>query len=267
MKNQIKTSTEWLGKIRYSYEEIDSTNAEAMRLAKDGAPHGTVVAADLQTAGRGRRGRDWNSPKGAGLYVTLLLRPKEDPEHVPALTLVAAMAVSAAIRAATGCDPGIKWPNDIILSGRKVCGILAEMHLNGSQVEAVVVGIGINLTGEAYPKELSDRAISLEEACALRQQERAMAWDRDSLLEGILREFERYYGLYEQSGDVSLFREEYERLLVNFGRQVRLIDRNGEQEAVALGINDRGELMVERNGHRETVNAGEVSVRGLYGYV
>ena len=150
------------------------------------------------------------------------------------------------------------------------------MSLNGSQVEAVVVGIGINLTGEAYPKELSDRAISLEEACASACGEenagdpgsqRAAAWDRDSLLEGILREFERYYGLYEQSGDVSLFREEYEELLVNFGRQVRLIDRNGEQEAVALGINEKGELIVERDGHRETVNAGEVSVRGLYGYV
>lgn len=253
--------TRWLGKKICSYQEIDSTNTEGKRLAEDGADHGTVVVSEVQTAGRGRRGHQWSSPKGAGIWFSLILKPDIAPECASMLTLVAAMAVSKAIERLPGVHPQIKWPNDVVLSGKKVCGILTEMSAQVDYINYIVVGIGINVASQAFPKEIADVATSLG------QNLPGMSISRGELLAAVLEEFEIYYEKYMKTLDISLFLEEYHARLVNKDKQVKVMDPRGTYEGIARGINEKGELLVEREGTQITVNAGEVSVRGLYGYV
>ena len=252
--------TAWLGQKIYFYRETDSTNTRARSLAEEGAPHGSVVVAEIQNAGRGRRGRQWSSPEGAGIWFTLLLKPDIRPNDASMLTLVAAMAVVKGIGRSTGLAPQIKWPNDIVLSGKKVCGILTEMSTQIDYVNHIVVGIGINVKEQAFPPEIAEKATALE----LEGKEPV---SRPRLLEAVLEEFEGYYELYMRTRDVSLFQEEYNSFLVNKGRQVKVLDPAGEYEGTALGIDTKGELLVERQGEVVVVNSGEVSVRGIYGYV
>lgn len=240
----------------HRYEEIDSTNMEAKRLAEAGAPHGTLVIAELQTAGRGRRGRRWNSPKGTGVWFSLLLKPKIAPGDASGLTLAAAMAVVRAIERVAGLPVQIKWPNDIVLSGKKVCGILTEMSEQSAHVDHIVVGIGINVKPRTFPPEIAETATYL-----------GVEVSGMELIEAVLEEFEIYYEKYMQTLDASLFLREYENYLVNKDKQVKVLDPKGAYEGVARGINARGELLVEREGRVLTVNSGEVSVRGIYGYV
>lgn len=252
--------TAWLGEKIYFYRETDSTNTRARSLAEDGAGHGTVVVAEIQNAGRGRRGRQWTSPEGAGVWFTILLKPDIRPDDAAMLTLVAAMAVARGIERTAGKRPQIKWPNDVVLSGKKVCGILTEMSTQIDYVNHIVVGIGVNVKPQAFPAEIAEKATALETECG-------KSISRPQLLEAVLEEFEHFYGLYMETMDVSLFMEEYNSFLVNKGRQVKVLDPAGAYEGTALGINGRGELLVERQGEVVTVNSGEVSVRGIYGYV
>ena len=252
--------TAWLGENIYFYRETDSTNTRARSLAEEGAPHGSVVVAEIQNAGRGRRGRQWSSPEGAGIWFTILLKPDIRPDDASMLTLVAAMAVAGGIARITGLTPQIKWPNDVVLSGKKVCGILTEMSAQVNHVDHVVVGIGINVKPQAFPPEIAGKATALE-------TEYGQPVVRPLLLEAVLEEFEHYYELYMQTMDVSLFLEEYNAILANKDRQVKVLDPAGAYEGTARGINARGELLVEREGELVLVNSGEVSVRGIYGYV
>lgn len=254
----LKTS--WLGKTIYKYEEIDSTNTEGKRLAENGAAHGTVIQAQVQTAGRGRRGRQWSSPKGAGIWFSIILRPDIAPESAPVLTLVAAMAVVKAIQRLPGASPQIKWPNDVVMSGKKVCGILTEMSPQRDGVDYMVVGIGINVKQQAFPPDIMESATSLEQMLP------GASVSGELLLAAVLEEFETYYEKYMKTMDVSLFLEEYHDRLVNKDKEVKVLDPRGEYEGIARGINQSGELLVEREGTLIAVNAGEVSVRGVYGY-
>lgn len=243
----------------YRYEEIDSTNTQAKRLAEEGAPHRSLVVAEAQTAGRGRHGRGWVSEPGSGLWFSLLLRPQFPPDRASMVTLVAAMAVTKGIRRITGQSVMIKWPNDVVLDGKKVCGILTELNARMEHINYMVVGIGINIHKQQFPPELLEKATALE-------QEQALQVDRTRLLEGVLEEFEAYYQRFLSGFDVSLFQEEYEQLLVNRGREVRVLDSAGPYQGIARGINEKGELLVECSQGLVAVNAGEVSVRGIYGY-
>ena len=252
--------TKWLGKKICSYQEIDSTNTEGKRLAEEGASHGTVIVAEVQTAGRGRRGHQWSSPKGTGIWFSLILKPDIAPNYASMLTLVAAMAVSKAMERLPGIHPQIKWPNDVVLEGKKVCGILTEMSAQIDYINYIVVGIGINVKAQAFPEEIAGVATSLE------QNWTGTAISRGELLAAVLEEFESYYEKYMETLDVSLFLEEYHARLVNKDRQVKVLDLKGAYEGIARGINAKGELLVEREGTLIAVNAGEVSVRGLYGY-
>ncbi|MCI8281555.1 MAG: biotin--[acetyl-CoA-carboxylase] ligase [Lachnospiraceae bacterium] len=252
--------TSWLGKTIYSYEEIDSTNTEGKRLAEKGAPHGSVIRAQVQTAGRGRRGRSWSSPKDAGIWFSIILRPDIAQESAPVLTLAAAMAVVRAIRRLPGAKPQIKWPNDVVMSGKKVCGILTEMSPQKEGVDYIVVGIGINMRQQAFPPDIIATATSLE------QELPETVVSGEMLFTAVLEAFETYYDKFMQTGDASLFLEEYHGSLANKDRQVKVLDPQGDYEGIARGINRRGELLVEREGTLSTVNAGEVSVRGIYGY-
>ena len=257
-----RLETDWIGhEFRY-FDTVDSTNVRAKAMAEEGAPHGTLIVADEQTAGRGRRGRAWNSPAGSNLYYTLLLRPQISPGKAPMLTLVMAMAIAQGIQDMVEAKVGIKWPNDIVINGKKACGILTEMNLSVEQgsIDYVVIGCGINVAKQEFPEEIRGRAIALEEICE--------NVSRAELLNAVLTAFEDDYARFMETEDLSGLKEAYNAISVNFGRMVRVLDPKGEFEGIARGIRDTGELMVELpNKEIRDVYAGEVSVRGIYGYV
>lgn len=249
--------------MKYTFiymEEIDSTNLEAGRLA-DEIFHGTVLVAERQTAGRGRRGRSWLSESEENLYFSLLLKPTFAPEQASMLTLLMAQAVAEAIDEVCGCDCRIKWPNDIVLNDKKVCGILTEMKPGANGIQHVIVGVGVNVNQTAFVGE------GLLYAGSLRG-ELGIEVNRDKLLDGILEHFNGLYEAFCQSGSLKPMQEEYEAKLANLGKEVKVLDPKGEYQGIALGINDKGELLVQKaDGTVEEVYAGEVSVRGLWGYV
>lgn len=271
-KSEIESclSTKWLGHpIRY-YHEIDSTNTEAKRIAEETRGtkgHGTVFVADMQTFGRGRRGRNWNSPHGTGIFFTILLKPDIDPANAAMLTLVKALATAAGIREITGLDAKIKWPNDIVVNGKKVVGILTEMSAQVDYVNHIVVGTGINVHQTEFPPEIAETATSLDLELKGSGNKNPPPISRAGLLGNVLKQFEHYYEIYLNTQDLSALFEEYNSLLVNCGRRVRVLDPVEEFEGMALGIDSRGELLVERERGVEKVSSGEVSVRGIYGYV
>ncbi len=255
-----KLSTEWAGKEILSFDEIDSTNNELKRQAEAGAEHGMLAVSEVQTAGRGRMGRPWSSPAGSGIWMSLLLRPDIMPIQASGLTLVMALAVREAIVALTGSACGIKWPNDIVAEGKKVCGILTEMSAEPDRINHVVIGVGINVTDDSFPEEIRDRAISIWQVCGQKIQ-------RAELVAEILKAFECFYERYLQNGDMSALMEEYNAALINCGQTVRVLDPKGEYEALARGIIPSGALIVEKDGQTWEIISGEVSVRGVYGYV
>lgn len=243
------------------YEEIDSTNTEARRLSKGGAEHGLVIVAEKQTAGKGRRGRNWESPAGRNLYFSILLRPELKPKKAPMLTIVMAYSVAKVLHEQESLPVQIKWPNDLVLFKKKVCGILTEMNMNGCQVEDVIVGVGINVNTEGFPQELHDKATSL-------YLEKGVQIERKELLQKVLNEFQKQYMLFLEVQELSFLQESYNRMLINRNQEVLVLAPEGEYRADALGINELGELSVRKtDGSVENIFAGEVSVRGLYGYV
>ncbi len=259
IENELKSN--WVGKNLWYYDEIDSTNNRAMALGEERAPHGTTVVADQQNGGKGRRGRTWLSPSGTNIYVSILLRPEFDVQKAPMLTLLMAYSVTKVLRESEGLDARIKWPNDIVLNRKKICGILTEMTMKESSIDYVVIGVGINVNNEEIPEELTQSATSLK-------LETGKVIDRSILLSRILERFEKDYEAFARAGDLSPVQESYNQILVNRENQVRVLEPGNEYQAVAHGINHLGELMVEKeDGTRETVFAGEVSVRGIYGYV
>lgn len=254
--------TKWAGRTCFFYRETDTTNADAKKLAEEGAPHGTLVVAERQTAGRGRRGRVWeSSDAGEAIYMTLMLKPDFSPDHASCITLLTALAVTSVLEELCGEPFQIKWPNDVTLHGRKVCGILTEMSAEAGCIRHMVIGIGINLNQREFPQEICETATSV-----LRETGRTMS--RAQTIAHVLLFFEQYYEQFLQTYDLSAVRERYERYLANKDREVRVLDPKGEFDGIARGIADGGELIVERpDGERVEVYAGEVSVRGLYGYV
>ena len=253
-------STEWAGCELYYYDSIDSTNTKAKELAEDGHPSGTLVVADQQTAGKGRRGRSWESPTGTGIFMTLMLKPEINPNNASMLTLVAAMATTRAIRRVTGVPAMIKWPNDIVMNGKKVCGSLTEMSAQLDYINHIVIGIGINVHNEEFPEEIAQTASSLF-------LESGQHIHRASLIEAFLEEFEDVYAEYLKTEDMEGLQKEYDTMLVNRGRQVRVLDPKEPFEGKAMGITKKGELIVDTWESRKLVSSGEVSVRGIYGYV
>ena len=253
--------TQWVGRKLVFNKETGSTNLDAKALAEQGEAAGALVVADMQTAGRGRRGRDWVSPSGKDIYMTLMLRPQCRPEKASALTLVMALAVLEAIHELIPEGCGIKWPNDIVLNNKKVCGILTEMSAELDGIHYVVIGVGINVNQTAFAEEIRDRATSL---CL----ESGMEINRSRLVARVMHYFEKDYALFEKTWDLSGLIDQYNRFLVNRDREVRVLDPQGEYEGIARGINEKGELLVERKSDGQTVQvyAGEVSVRGVYGY-
>ena len=253
-------STSWLGKTVKVMKTVDSTNLEARRLAEAGASHGTLVTAEEQTSGKGRRGRSWVSVPGQGVWMSFVLRPDVELENSSMLTLVAALAVEKGIKDAAGIDGKIKWPNDVLINGKKVCGILTELSAQMDELNYIVVGIGINANIEQFPEEVRDKATSL-------LLETGKPADRMALLCRVLEHFEHDYEIFKKTQDFSMLMEEYNSFLAHRGQKIKVMRGNDEYMCKSGGINRRGELIVEASlGRTREIFSGEVSIRGIHGY-
>ena len=251
--------TKWAGKTVHFARETDSTNLWIKRLAEEGASEGTLALAEFQSAGRGRLGRSWEVPEGTSVMMSILLRPKFEPQYAPTLTLVMGMAVAKAVKN-LGFDVSIKWPNDVVVSHKKICGILTEMGVRDGKIDYAVIGVGINVNIKEFPEEMADKATSL-------YLESGKEFDRSQIPGLVMEAFEKYYEKFAATCDLSGLKEEYESILANYNQPVRVLAKE-PYEGVARGITDGGELLVEKtDGTIVAVSAGEVSVRGLYSYV
>ena len=259
---ESKIETNWVGRNIIFHKETSSTNIDAKELAEKGEAAGTVVVADMQTAGRGRRGRGWVSPAGKDIYMTVVLRPQCRPEKASVLTLVMALAVLKAVSEQIPQKCSIEWPNDIVVNGKKICGILTEMSAELDGIHYVVIGTGINVNQEFLAEEIQETATALRIECGHQI-------NRATLVARTLYYLEKYYAIFEENWDFSGLVNEYNQFLVNRDREVCVLDPKGAYEGTARGINENGELLVERKSDGELVQvyAGEVSVRGIYGYV
>ena len=253
--------TEWVAKEVLYFDTIDSTNTKAQELAEKGYPSGTLVVADKQESGKGRRGRSWVSPSGTGIFRTLMIKPDINPNNASMLTLVAALAVAKAITSVTGEEAMIKWPNDIVVNGKKVCGILTEMNAQFDYINNIVVGVGINVHNESFPEEISQMASSLMIEAGGKRFHRAQ------IIAETMLYFEQYYDTFLKTQDLSALVREYDELLVNRNKSVRVLDPKEPFDGKAMGITPKGELIVDTWESRKLVSSGEVSVRGIYGYV
>lgn len=253
--------TEWAGCNTIYYKETDSTNLRIKQLGDEGAPHGTLVVADRQTVGRGRRGRVWESPSGNSIYMSILLRPEIEPDKAPMLTLVMACSVAEAIRDCENLNAQIKWPNDIVIDGKKLVGILTEMSTQIDYINHVTVGVGINVNMTEFPEEIGKTATSL-------RLEKGHPVRRAPLIAAVMKRFEENYDCFMKTQDLSGIMTQYLSMLVNLDRDVLVLGAAEPYRAHATGITKTGELIVRReDGTMEEIYAGEVSVRGVYGYV
>ncbi|HWQ29354.1 MAG TPA: biotin--[acetyl-CoA-carboxylase] ligase [Negativicutes bacterium] len=255
--------TGFVGRNVIYLETVDSTNTYAKRLAEGAFRDGTVVVAEEQDAGRGRLGRHWVSPAGKGIWMTLLLKPDILPTDAPKLTIVAVCSVARALHACCGLEAGIKWPNDIVANGRKLCGILTEMSAEEDEIKYVVVGIGINanLGSADFGPEVSAIATSVS-------METGVEVPRKLIAAALLNEFEKAYTEFVKEGSIAFLLPEYRERSAVIGREVRIISRKGETTGEAVDINEEGQLLVRlQDGSIREIMSGEVSVRGIYGYI
>jgi BirA family biotin operon repressor/biotin-[acetyl-CoA-carboxylase] ligase len=251
LRQRLKGSL--FGKKIYHFFKIDSTNRVALELAQAGEAEGAVILAEEQTAGRGRAGRSWLSEKAAGIYVTLVLRPKLAPVQAPLLTMMAGLSAHTAVQAVSGLEVDLKWPNDLLINGKKVGGILTEMMAEPNQVRYVIVGIGLNVNQEKFPAELAGVATSLRATSGKAQS-------RLELLVLLLREFETDYNRFLREGSASIV-ERFEALS-SYARGKRVRVTSGDEVFVGMtaGLGPEGLLKVRReDGQVVTVIAGDVT--------
>ncbi|MDF2928530.1 MAG: birA [Anaerospora sp.] len=244
-----------LGTVIHYFTDVSSTNNEAKKLAADGCPEGTIVVAEAQTVGRGRLSRGWFSPHGKGIWLSVVLRPPFQPQQAPKCTLMAAVAVTKAIRSFCNLPCGIKWPNDILYNGRKLVGILTEMNAEMDAINYIVIGIGINVNTAAdeFPPELAEIATSIF-------AETGEEISRLQLLCRILTELEQVYQQVIQHGFAPIL-EEWKTLSVTLGQAVNVIGPDEQYSGTAVDIDEDGALLVDTEVGVRKVIAGDVSIR------
>ncbi len=246
-------NTEFIGRNIFYYDETDTTNERAK--ANSSAPDGSVFIAEVQTHGKGSRGKGWTSPKGTGIWHSILLKPDIAPMEVSQITLVAGLAVCKAV----GLDAKIKWPNDIVIGSKKLCGILTEMSAEMDMVNYVVCGIGVNVNMESFDSEIAHRATSM-------YIESGKKYCRNEIIAKLLNSFEYYYEKFLEGG-LDAILDEYKRNCVTIGKEVSVIFKKETVRGKAVDVDRGGALIVETIDGVIHVNSGEVSVRGIYGYV
>lgn len=265
MKEQILTALPtqypWAANFHF-YQELDSTNDRLKATARQGAPHGTVLIADHQTGGHGRRGRSFHSPEGVGIYLSMLLRPNCPPGELMHLTCATAVAMCDALESATGLRPQIKWTNDLVWGKRKLGGILTELGLTPQgMVDYAIIGIGINCCQqpEDFPDDIQKIAASLSMVTG-------KAIDRAKVAAAMMAALHRMSQTLLTEKDAML--ERYRRNCITLGQDISLVRGEEIRHGRALDVDAEGALTVLfPDGHVEAVNSGEVSVRGMYGYV
>ncbi|WP_050741960.1 biotin--[acetyl-CoA-carboxylase] ligase [Acetobacterium bakii] len=253
-------NTKWLGKKVIYEDVIDSTN-EAVKKALNSAQEGLLVVADSQTEGKGSRGRSWISPPGTGVWMSCLLKPEIDAYKVCELTLLISFCIVKVLHQVFAIDARLKWPNDVILKGKKIAGILTEICCDSENNQCLITGIGINVNQENFPDELNQSASSI-----LIESGRRIS--RAKLIAGILKCVEREYEQYLISNSLIFMVDEYNELLIHQNKEVRLIIGNKETIVISKGINEYGKLEVEyENGQNDFIAMGELSIRGLSAYI
>lgn len=251
---QLALKTAVFGRKAVMLPSTLSTQGDVLKLAEEGEGEGAVVFSEEQTGGRGRFGRKWFSPPGKGIWMSVLLRPEVPLHHTPQLTLLTGVAVCRAVRACTGAEAGIKWPNDLLINGRKMCGILLESAVEDHQVRYCIAGIGVdaNFGREDYPEDLKQIATSI-------QIETGQMVDRTELAAAILTELESLYFLYQKEG-FGVIASLWEALSVSLNRKIIVTNPHGVVEGTAVGLDPSGALIVETpNGERELIVSGEVT--------
>ena len=237
----------------YHFFKVDSTNTVALRLGEEGEPHGTVVLAEEQTAGRGRAGRSWVSEKSSGIHASVLLRPPISPAQASLLTLVAGLAARDAVVEETGIEVDIRWPNDLLAGGRKFCGILTEMRAEPDRVHYAVVGMGINVNQTKMPAELAHNATSLRMVTG-------RAHPRIDLLIRLLRHLDRYYNQFIAEGAAPILRRFAEVSSYYEGKRVRIIAAAETYVGITAGLEPSGMLRVKRDdGRIQAVVCGDMA--------
>ena len=244
------------------YEETGSTNEDIKIAAAEGAEEGLVITADEQTAGKGRSGRSWKTPRGESAAFSILLKPELPPEQISAVTLVMGLSLAQTVKDYLGLEAAIKWPNDVVIGGKKIGGILTEAHTTEGKIDWIVVGTGINISNQAFDPAYADHATSLS------HELNGEKLSCEQIVAAVLARFLWNYRIFLMTGDLTGIRNAYNELLVSRGKEVRIEDPAGAYTAVSQGIDPSGALIVTlEDGSEQKIAYGEVSVRGLYGYV
>ncbi|MFH2054467.1 MAG: biotin--[acetyl-CoA-carboxylase] ligase [bacterium] len=253
---EYRLKTEKLGRVLHQYGDIGSTNIRAAELAESGAPEGTLVLADRQLHGKGRLSRNWHSPSGVGIYQSLVLRPKMSAAAASGISLVAALALVETIENLYSLQASIKWPNDILLDGRKLAGILTELTSDGDRVRHIILGIGINCNQTKFPAEIAGLATSLRLALG-------HAIVRVELLCGFLHTFENLYQQMQQAGLIALLPQIKAHSAV-LGKRISFRSQAQARSGIAVDIDPSGMLIVESGGAQITLAAGEITLEDNY---
>lgn len=249
--------THYIGKEILCLPTVDSTNEEVKRLAQNGAEQGLVVVSEEQTLGKGRLGRQWKSPKGTGIWFSILIRPDLSPTEVAGVTLAAGLGLCKAIRKFTGCNAQIKWPNDIIIGNKKLCGILTEMAAEAEHINYCIIGIGVNANTKEFEPEIASKATSLS-------IETGEDISRSGLLREVLEQIEICLDDYLLNVTNNIVND-YTRLCATIGRTIKTTRGGKELVGEAVGLGKQGELSVRlNNGEYININSGEVTVQGIY---
>ena len=258
LKRHLKSKE--IGKNLIYFESIDSTNDYCKQRGNE-LSNGTVVISEEQLLGRGRLGRAWSSPRGEGIWMSILLKPQIPPTEGTKLTQIAAAAVCNTLRNVAGVEALIKWPNDLVVNGKKICGILTEMSAEINEIHYLVVGVGINVNTLEFPKDLEDMATSIA-------MEVGQRIDRKVIVASILEEFERLYNSFLIDGDISEAISICKKYSAILNEKVNVVRGSSIKEGLVLDITDEGNLiLLMDSGQREVIHSGEVSIRGLKGYV
>ncbi len=253
-------TTKYIGRKVIHYDTIDSTNVQCKKQCGINLVEGMVVVSEEQTSGKGRLGRTWISPKSTGIWISVALTPNISPMLASRTTLIGAAAVYSALKD-SHVKAQIKWPNDIVINGKKVCGILTEMSARIEKVNYIIMGIGINVNMEEFPEELSEKATSL-------RNELGTFTDRKVLLARVLNRLEEFYEDFKTNGHISRVINICREGSVLINKEVKIINGAVETLCTVVDIDEDGELIVKKeDGSIEKVISGEVSVRGIYGYI
>lgn len=251
-------SLKHIGSEILCYKTLSSTNDKAKALGEEGKPSGAVITAENQTKGKGRRGKSWSLEPKSGIAMSILLRPAFSPEYASNLTLIAGMAVNRALRRICGVDCLIKWPNDIVSGGKKLCGILVETVTEEKDIRYLVCGIGINVSNSSFPEEIEKTAASIF-------TETGRKYMRRDIIKAVLEEFDILYDSFLDPANLPNIIGEYKKSCINIDREVTAVYAHKTIKGIATDINSKGELIIKTENAEEIVlRSGEVSVRGVY---